>query len=120
MRGVPVPFLPASLLRLSAAAAGLIVLGVFDGRVKRAAGLARSVPDRRRVLMASFLGSYIGIMLMMAGISLAPAAVAAVLLSTTPVFALASDVARGAERLTLRGAGGTLLAITGVALISAA
>jgi len=113
-----VPFLPASFLRLSAATAGLIVLGVFDGRLKKAAGLARSVPDRRRVLGAAFLGSYIGILLMMAGISLAPAAVAAVLLSTTPVFALAFDVARGKERLTLRAAGGTLLAIAGVALIS--
>jgi len=111
-------FLPASFLRLGAAAAGLIVLEAVMGRLGSS---VRDTTSRRTLLRlapAAFMGSYVGIMLMMAGIERAPAAVATVLISTTPVFSLFLDVARGRERLTLRGIAGTLLAVAGVGLIS--
>lgn len=110
--------LPASFVRLATAAAGLLVVGLFDGTVSRSADLARTPPSLARVVPAAVLGSYAGIFLMMYGVGAAPASVAAVLLSTTPVFSLFLDVARGRERLGLRPVLGTLLAIAGVAVLT--
>ncbi len=113
------PSLEASFVRLGTAAAGLVLLGVLDGTLRRARDLSRSPLNFGRVVPAAFLGSYVGIFLMMFGIGQAPAAVAAVLLSTTPVFSLFIDVARGRERLTLRAVTGTLLAVAGVGVLTA-
>ncbi len=110
--------LPASFVRLAAAAMGLLVVGFFDGTVSRSADLARTPRSLARVVPAAVLGSYAGIFLMMFGVGNAPASVAAVLLSTTPVFSLFLDVARGRERLGLRPVLGTLLAIAGVAVLT--
>jgi drug/metabolite transporter (DMT)-like permease len=41
-----------------------------------------------------------------------------VLLSTTPLFSLFLDVARGRERFTVRAAAGTLLALAGVGALT--
>jgi drug/metabolite transporter (DMT)-like permease len=113
-----IPFLPASFLRMGIAAAGLVGIGIVDGRVVRCVRAMSDGDTLSRVVPAAFLGSYVGIALMMAGVAAAPAAVAAVLLSTTPVFSLFIDVARGQERLTVRNVCGTLLALGGVALLT--
>jgi len=56
----------------------------------------------------------------MAGLALAPTAVAAVLLSTSPVFSLFIE-ARGDRRpITVAGLIGTLLAVAGVGVLTAA
>ncbi len=110
--------LHASFVRLAAAAAGLVLLGLFDGSLARAADLSRTPPSLGRVVPAAFIGSYVGIFLMMFGVSHAHAAVAAVLLSTTPLFSLFLDVARGRERFTVRAAAGTLLALAGVGALT--
>jgi drug/metabolite transporter (DMT)-like permease len=112
------PPLQASSVRLGAAAAGLVLLGLLDGTLRRARDLSRTPPFRGRVARAAFLGSYVGIFLMMVGIGRAPAAVAAVLLATTPVFSLLLDVARGRERFTVRNVIGTLTAIAGVGVLT--
>jgi drug/metabolite transporter (DMT)-like permease len=56
---------------------------------------------------------------MMAGVDLAPASIAAVLLSTGPVFSLTIESAIERRLPTVRGVVGTLLAVTGVAVLSA-
>ena len=110
--------LPASFVRLATAAAGLLLVGFFDGTVARSRELARAPSSVARVVPAAVLGSYAGIFLMMYGVGNAPASVAAVLLSTTPVFSLFLDAARGRERLGLRPVLGTALAIAGVAVLT--
>jgi drug/metabolite transporter (DMT)-like permease len=112
------PPLQASFVRIGTAAAGLVLLGILDGSLRRARDLSRTPPSLGRVVPAVFLGSYVGIFLMMFGVGHAPAAVAAVLLSTTPVFSLFLDVARGRERLTVRAVMGTLLAVAGVGILT--
>jgi drug/metabolite transporter (DMT)-like permease len=113
------PVLPASALRLSAAAVGLVIIG--------AASFNRlTAPDRRagdtrraagRVLVATLLGTYLALFLMMAGVALVPASVAAVLLSTAPVFSLVVEAVVDRRPPTSRGVLGTLLAVAGVAVL---
>lgn len=112
------PALHASFVRLGTAAAGLILLALLDGTLARASRLSRTPRSLARVVPAAFLGSYVGIFLMMFGVGRAPAAVAAVLLSTTPVFSLFLDAARGRERFSARAIAGTLLAIAGVGVLT--
>lgn len=111
------PILAASFLRIGAAALGLMLLVPFLGSLRRIAALVHA-PDRRRIFGASFLGTYISILLMMAGVRFAPATLAAVLLSTTPIFSLFVDARMTGEPIRGRGIAGTVLAVIGVAVIT--
>ncbi|MCB1054561.1 MAG: DMT family transporter [Acidobacteria bacterium] len=111
-----IPFLPASFLRLGVAALGLLALLGLSSRL----GVARSVlapAALRRLAAPTLIGTYLGILLMMAGIAFAPAALAAVLLSTSPVFSLFIDAKVSGAPITARGLLGTLLAVLGVAVL---
>jgi drug/metabolite transporter (DMT)-like permease len=55
---------------------------------------------------------------MMAGVALAPAPVAAVLLGTSPVFSLFLEAVVEKRPVTARGLLGTLLAVAGVGVLS--
>ena len=114
-----VAVLPASFLRLAVAAVGLAVIGAFTKPRTIAPGSGRDSRSLTRVLVATFLGAYVALFLMMAGVDLAPASVAAVLLSTGPVFSLAIETAIERRLPTVRGVVGTLLAVLGVAVLSA-
>lgn len=113
------PLLAASALRLVAAAAGMVVVLLAGGRLGKALGVLASAPSLRRVAAPSVLGTYVAILLMMAGIAESPAAVAAVLLATTPVWSLLFEAGTGRAPLTVRGVGGTLLAVAGVGVLAA-
>ncbi len=115
-----VPVLAASFLRLAAAALGLVAIGVASGRLGRAARLARSPAALKRVVPATFLGTYLALFLMMAGVALAPAAIAAVLLSMSPVFSLVIEAVQDRRAVTPRAVAGTLLAMVGVAILTSA
>ena len=109
--------LPATLVRLGAAAAGLLVVGAFGGRL---AGLGCAVghpSTLRRLLPASFIGTYLALLLMTAGIILAPATIAAVLLATTPIFGLVIEAVADRRRPTVTAVIGTVVAVVGVAVL---
>jgi len=110
--------LPASFLRLAAAGIGLALLGAITGGIGRLSRLARSRDAYTRVVPATLLGTYFAMFLMMAGIAWAPASVAAVLLSTSPVFSLVLEAVVDRQPITPRGASGTLLAVAGVAVLT--
>jgi len=114
-----VAVLPASFLRLAAATVGLAVLGAFASPRKVGPGSSTDSRMIGRVLVATFLGAYVALFLMMAGVDLAPASVAAVLLSTGPVFSLVLETVIERRPPTVRGVAGTLLAVVGVAVLSA-
>jgi len=115
MAGTPV--VAASFLRLAAAAIGLAVVAAAGGQFHRLVLVARSRSDLVRVVPATFFGTYLALFLMMAGVALAPASVAAVLLSTGPLFSLFIDRVVDKRPVTARGLVGTLLAIAGVAVL---
>jgi drug/metabolite transporter (DMT)-like permease len=112
-----VPFLAASFLRMVAAVVGLAIVAIPGGRLLRAIRVAGS-RDMGRIGVASFLGAYVAMACMMAGIYYAPAAVAAVLLATTPVFSMFIDAYTLGERITVRGVTGTMVAVAGVVVLT--
>jgi drug/metabolite transporter (DMT)-like permease len=118
MAGVDV--LAASCLRLGAAAVGLALIGLLT---RRFGGLWRLTVDLQaigRVVPAIIMGTYLALFLMMAGIAMAPASIAAVLLSTPPVFSLFIEAFVERRPVSMRGLVGTLIAVAGVAVLTAA
>jgi drug/metabolite transporter (DMT)-like permease len=113
-----VPVLPASFLRLSTAAVGLMVLALALRRTGRLRKLLGAPILISRLLPATLLGTYLALFLMMFGVAMAPVAVAATLLSVSPVFGLLIDAFVNKQPVTTRGVAGTLLAIIGVAVLT--
>jgi drug/metabolite transporter (DMT)-like permease len=113
-----IPIFAASFLRQAAAVVALLVMLAFNGQVGRAFGIFTAMRRFKPVVGPSVLSAYIGFSLMMAGVAWTPAAIAAVLLATTPIFGLFVDVFLDGGRLTWRGVTGTLIAVGGVALLA--
>ena len=113
-----IAILPASLVRMLVATAGLVFVLAFTGRLPSAARMLYNPAALRAVIPPATLGTYIAFMLMMAGVSWAPAAIAAVLLATTPIFSLFLEAKVHATPITARGLIGTLVAVVGVAVLA--
>lgn len=114
-----VPILAASFLRIAAAALGLWLWLPLTGGGGRVARLVKE-GAAPRVTAASLIGTYLAILLMMAGVAFTPAAVASVLLSTTPIFSLFIDAAMNRRPVSLRGVVGAATAVLGVAVMTLA
>ena len=113
-----VPVLPATFLRLGVGAAGLVVIALAIGGLGRSVRAWSDPKTLGRLTLASFLGTYLAMLLMMTGVARAPASVAAVLLSTPPVFGLVVEAIVTKRLPTLRGVFGTIVALSGVALLT--
>jgi drug/metabolite transporter (DMT)-like permease len=109
--------LPATLFRLAVACAGLMVVLGTSG-IATITAIVRDRQNLRRTVPATILGTYLAMMLMMFGISLAPASIAAVLLATTPVFSLVLEAVVDRRRPTPLGIAGTIVAVAGVGILS--
>ncbi|WP_293360640.1 MULTISPECIES: DMT family transporter [unclassified Microcoleus] len=68
------------------------------------------------IILAAFLGTYLGIFLQQTSLKYAPAAIAQALSSTSPLFVLPLAVLAG-EKVTLRAFVGVVCAIGGIALL---
>ncbi len=113
------PILPATLLRLAVGAGGLAAVGAVTGTLGRAAAAVRDRRGLPRLALASFFGTYLAMLLMMAGIAWAQASIAAVLLATPPVFGLVVESVLERRLPSTRGVLGTAISIAGVALLVA-
>ena len=112
------PVLPASLARMLTALVGLLVVLAVSGHLRSAVRALRNPVALRAIAPPATIGTYLAFMLMMAGISLAPAAIAAVLLATTPIFSLFLEAKLFGGTITVRGFVGTLVAVLGVAVLT--
>jgi uncharacterized membrane protein len=115
---VEMALVPATFFRLLVAAAGLVVLALVSRRLGTLRQVAREPAARWRIGGASVLGTYLAMLFMMAGIRLAPPAVSATLLSTTPVFSMFIEARTTGEKITPRRWAGTAIAILGVAILA--
>ena len=113
-----VPPVPATLVRLLSAGVGMIFVLGFLGGLGRFRLLVGSTPALKRVVPASLIGTYIAMMLMMTGVSMAPASIAAVLLSMPPVFSLVVEAVVDRRRPSRGALLGTLVSIIGVGILS--
>ena len=112
-----VPIVEASLIRLAAAGAGVLLLLAF--RRSGRAGLGRMGPRAWPALaLPSVLGTVIAVIFMMRGVRDLPAGIAAALLGTTPLFSLPISRFVLAEPVGVRSLAGTSLAVLGVALFA--
>lgn len=114
-----VPVLPATFVRMSAGAIGLVVVALATHGLVHAVQVFRDRTVLPRLVTASFFGTYLAMLLMMAGVAWAPASVAAVLLAMPPVFSLMVESILERRRPTARGLVGTLIAVGGVAFLVA-
>ncbi len=114
------PLLSASFLRLLAGGLGVAIYMLLSGRGRRIVDALLLRGALRRVIFPTFLGSYICILFMMAGIAWAPASVAAVLLSTAPVFSLFIDHRLARKTIPIASLFGVLLSIIGIAVLTIA
>ena len=113
-----VPALGASFVRLAAAALGLVIVLALLGRLGAGVRTLGSPPALAKLLPPTLIGTYVAVFLMMLGIALAPASIAAVLLATPPVYSLFIDAKIRGIPITARSLGGTLLAVAGVGLLA--
>lgn len=115
---VTVPVLEATTFRMIVAVVGLMVVVTVRRGLVRFWTAMRDGGNLGRVVPATLAGSYVAMFLAMVGISMAPASVAAVLLSTTPVFSLIVGAVIERRIPSTRGIFGTLLAVFGVAVLT--
>lgn len=110
--------LAVSVVRLTAGGLGLGVQLAVAGRLLEA---VRPLGDRvlaPRLIVGTFLGTYLGIWLMNAGLKGADVGVASTLNSTSPIFVLPLAVVLLGERVSLRAVVGAIVAVAGVAVLS--
>ena len=114
--GEGVGALEASVVRLAIGALGVgIYLGAL-GRITETMVPFRSLASTKTVLLATFLGTYLGIWLSAYGVIHAEVGVAATLNATSPLFVLPLAVWMEGERLSLRSITGAVIAVAGVGL----
>ncbi len=109
--------MPATLLRLASGTAGLLAAAALRGGFDRLRNTFHDGRTMRRMLPAAFFGTYLALLLMMVGVALAPATIAAVLLATSPIFSLVIEAAVDRKRPTALAVIGTIVAVVGVAIL---
>lgn len=109
--------LELGMLRLMAGVAGLLVVVSLSGRIKDVGRALQKPRQASLLLLATFLGTYLGIWLLMTSIQRTEVGVAATLSSTSPLFLLILGPFVSSERITLRAVIGTCLAVCGVAIL---
>ncbi|MEQ8765869.1 MAG: DMT family transporter [Planctomycetota bacterium] len=104
-------------VRLAAAVVVLLFLARYRRRAEERAGIARRRLPWRALALPSFIGTYLGLMMVMLGLVFAPSGIVAALSSTTPLFLLPLGVWFLGERLRASAVTGTIIAMLGMALI---
>jgi len=112
--------LQGTLVRLAAGTLGLLVVAAARGELRLQLTAISRPATLRSAVPASLLGTYLALMLMTAGVAWAPASVASVLLATSPVLGLILESAIDRRRPPALGVVGTLVAVAGVAILTAA
>lgn len=113
-----VPVLLGTAIRLVGAVCGLLVIAALRGRLQGALGHLRDPVLWRRASFPAFVGTFLGVRLMMLAISESKSAVAGALLSLTPLFVLPIAWHRLGERFGPRVVFASAVAVGGVVLLS--
>ena len=109
--------LGVSIVRLTAGVIGLLVVLTVMGRIQNIVVPMRHPRSAALLIAATFLGTYLGIWLMNAGLLGAKIGIAATLNATSPIFVLPIAAVVLGERITPRAVVGAVVAIAGVALL---
>ncbi|HUS23761.1 MAG TPA: DMT family transporter [Candidatus Binatia bacterium] len=110
-------FLWTVTLRLVGGAGGLLLFTAASGRLAQVRAAFGGVRHWPQVIAGSVLGSYVSMMLWLAGYKYTRASIAAVLNETTVLFILALAVLFLGERVGRRQLAGSAVAVAGVVLV---
>ena len=109
--------LSATVIRISAACAGIWLIALFQGAVF---ATVDALKDRRAaVFMAggAFVGPFLGVTLSLLALVTVEAAVAASITAVSPILAMLIASRLHKERITWRSIGGAVVAVSGVILL---
>ena len=116
--GADTSALGISVVRVLAGSVGLLVVLTAARRAGELAGPFRDRSSTSRLLIATFLGTYLGIWLLNTGLKYTShTGIAATLSSTSPIFILPLAWLVLGERFSSRAVVGALLAVVGVAVL---
>lgn len=110
--------LEVGMIRLTFGIAGLVLVVLLS---RKAADVKHAFSKKKQaalLLLAAFLGTYLGIWLLMASLSWTKVGIAATLSATSPLFVLPMAALFTGERITLRALIGTVISIVGVAILT--
>ena len=94
--------MPATLLRLAAGTAGLLLAAAAGSGLSRMRAALTDSGPMKKMIPATVLGTYLALLLMMFGVASTPATIAAVLLATSPIFSLVIEAI--AEDMAIKAA----------------
>lgn len=110
--------LTASGTRLAGALAGLLLVQALRLRLPRSIAALKVKELWRTLTLPAFVGTYLGIILMMIAIDRTPEAVSGALLSTTPLFVIPCAIFMLGEHFQSKVLVGTAIAVAGIIAIS--
>jgi len=111
------PVLSTNVIQIFAATVAVWVMAAIRGTIR---GSLAPLRERTAVLSTvggAFTGPFLGVSLSLVALAAAPVGIASTLMALTPVFLLPISRFAFKERITLRAAIGTALAVGGVAIL---
>ena len=109
--------LEMSLVRTAFGALTLLIYMTFRFRLRDEFAPLKSWPIMKLVIIATILGTYLGIWLQVTGLRFAPAGIAATLSSTSPIFVLPLAAIFLGDTIRPRTVVAALIAVVGIALL---
>jgi len=112
------PPLSGQIIRISVAMVGIWVLTFISGKARSTLQALKDQPKAvKYILIASFLGPFLGVFFSLVAIQNTHIGIASTLMSLQPVFLIPIGYYFFKETISVRSIIGTLIAITGVAII---
>jgi len=109
--------LPATLIRVGAAAAGFWMLGLLRGQTGKILTDFKNKAAMLHVFGGALTGPFVGIWLSLLALKLLPAGIAATLICTMPVMILPMVIVFYKEKVSWRAVAGAAIAVAGVAIL---
>lgn len=117
--GAELSGLDVSVARVAFSVPLMLLVAALTGSLKGTREVMGTAKPLSRLAIACFIGTFLGIWLSMVGLLMAPAGVAATLMSTSPLFVIPLAALVDREPITARAVVGASIAIAGVALLFA-
>jgi drug/metabolite transporter (DMT)-like permease len=112
------PALSGQIIRVSIAAVVIWILTFLSGKARQTLQALRETPTAiQHILIASFLGPFLGVFFSLVAIQNAEIGIASTLMSLQPVFLIPIGVFFFKESITWQAVAGTVVALIGVAVI---
>ena len=112
------PVLSGQIIRMSAAAVIIWVMAFISRQAKETIEKVRAEPDAlKQILIASFIGPFIGVYFSLVAIQFTSVGVASTLMALPPVFLIPISYFVFKEKVTWRSVLGTGIALVGVAML---